>query len=83
MTNKSKYIQIKNAKKIFRKHFFKMLGHDFPRVYNDVGSKMSLPEAQSFSKYHSILTNEAGDYEVYVEVLPNKIKITKFYEMLK
>jgi len=71
-----KTIQIKNAQKKFKKHFFKMMGHDFLRVFGDVGYKLNSHEMKLFKGLHKSLTEKYGDYEVYVEVLPGKIKVT-------
>lgn len=75
-----KTIQIKEAQKVFRKHYFKMCGHDFDRILADVSSKLNTKELISFSKLDRNLREKYGDYETVVEVLKDKIKVTLLEE---
>lgn len=74
---KVKYIQIKDANKKFRKHMFKMCGHDFLRIWRHLLSlNLTERELAVFSKWNHEMMEKYGDYEVLVKVLKNKIKIT-------
>ena len=82
MTSQHKiFIQIKNAEKVFRHKTFKLMGHDFPRFIEQIKNKVSVKEGLELIQLNEKLHFEAGDYEVYIRVHPNKIEIVKFYEV--
>lgn len=77
--SKSININIKNANKLFKHKTFKLMGHDFPVFLRQIVHEISEKEYNKILELNDKLEKEAGDYEVFITVLKDKIKVTKFY----
>ena len=75
-----KIIQIKNAKKIFKRRIFKIRGHDFPKLLDKISKKISTNEGVRLLKVDNYFRKKWGDYEVYIKVHKNKIEFIDFLE---
>lgn len=70
-----KFIQIKNAKKVFKHTLFKLRGHDFLKLIAEVSKKVSVKEGTALINAHHNYEARSGDYEIYIRVFPGKIEI--------
>jgi len=77
---KNKYIQIRNANKIFKDKIFKARGHDFRLLLEELKNKVSPSEYNQLVKIDKVFREKYGDYEILVEVHPSKIKIVDILE---
>ena len=78
--SKPQYIQIRNAEKIFKHKIFKIRGHDFPELINKIKNKISPREGIELMKMSNNFEEKWGDYEIYIQVYPSKIKIVDMLE---
>ena len=74
----NKFIQIKNAEKIFFKHNFKLSGHRVIFFLDNIAHKLTTIEYDRLKKYLINSRDEHGDFEFYIKVHPGKIEIINF-----